>query len=212
MKTAAANEFPGWRTDGSWLTRLTRRSTLQRNGRKYLRDAYAAAREAGATPFLMWGTLLGCVRENGLMAHDGDLDLGLNFGQYNRKPAWVAAMRRRGYSLDFDQRSKFRFGHPRHSLHIDIDVFFPWEGRIVCSSVADDGHFSAEGFSPEAFHNLREVDFLDGLRVFIPDPPAPVLEAVYGEWRVPNPGYDSSQGPRNRLKLAQGQERPMLPG
>ena len=188
-----------------WFNRMIMRRdrgpTLSRNGRRYLRDVYSASREVGITPFLMWGTLLGCVRDKGLMAHDYDVDIGLRSGDYAKKDALIAAMRRRGYRASWDRRYKIRFIHPLHTLHMDVDVFYPFEDKVICAAVEDGGGLVGAVFEADMFDRLKEIDFLDGLRVFIPDPPEPILAAIYGEWQVPDPSYRSSTGPRNRLVL-----------
>lgn len=190
-----------WRF-GRLIMRRDPGSTLQRNGRRYLRDIYAASREVGITPFLMWGTLLGCIRDNALMQHDYDLDIGLRAGDYARKDALIAAMRRRGYRASWNRKYKIRFVHPHHRLHIDVDVFYPWEDKVICAVEEEGGGFCAEIFAADMFDRLREVEFLGGVRVLVPDPPEPVLAAIYGEWRLPDPTYQSHSGPLNRLEAA----------
>src|SRR6185312_12174765 len=54
-----------------------RNFSLRINGEKFLRDFTEACDEAKMSPFLMWGTLLGCVRENGFLKHDQDIDFGI---------------------------------------------------------------------------------------------------------------------------------------
>jgi len=183
--------------------------SLVRNGRRFLRDAMATAREADVTPFLMWGTLLGCVRDSGFIRHDGDIDLGIRSGDYDKRGRWIALMQRRGYRLHFDRNYKFRFSHPWHSLHIDVDVFYPHAGQVVCADRDHEGRFLGEAFAIDAFDRLRETEFL-GLRVFVPDPPEAVLEAVYGSWREPRRDYDSRTGPLNRILLEPGAPLPPL--
>lgn len=193
------------------IARATGRSDLLRNGRKAIRDLFAAAHEAHVAPFLMWGTLLGCVRDGGFIAHDRDIDLGLRAADYTRKDAFIAAMLRRGYRLGFDRPYKFRFTHPVYRFHVDVDVFFPWRGGVICATSGEDGEVCGETFGPDAFDRLREIDSFGGLRVAIPDPPEPVLDAIYGDWRVVRADYRSHEGPLNRLVLPEGAPLPTMP-
>jgi hypothetical protein len=205
-----------------WVTRATGKTPIMRHGRRYLRDAFDAGREAGIEPFLMWGTLLGCVREGNIMPHDIDVDLGIRSGDYVKKDAFIAAMRKRGYVVYWDKPYKLKFTRRLNKLIIDVDVFFPWDGRVIClDPVRHDEYFDGaafgEYFSIEAFDNLKEVNFLDGLSICIPDPPEPVLAAIYGEWQVPKSyawqvpsSHHCSADPLNRIVFASGQTVPIL--
>jgi hypothetical protein len=198
-----------WRLD-YYLTKVTGRNALMRHGRGYLGDALAAGREAGITPFLMWGTLLGFVRDGDFLAHDSDIDLGIRAGDYVRKVAFVAAMRRRGYLVGWDAPYKIRFSRRWRGLHIDVDVFYPWDGKLICCVRLEDGSLSGESFPSDAFDNLKQVRFVKGLSAPIPDPLEPMLTAIYGDWQTPRPGYKSMTGALNRIAFAPGQEIPIL--
>lgn len=171
--------------------------------KRFLRDFYASSREAGLRPFLMWGTLLGQVREGELLKHDRDIDIGIVSKDYAKKDALVAAMRKRGYELSVDKGYKFKFARPQHELLLDVDVFYDWHGMMVCASRQKDGTILGEAFSGNAFDRLREVPFLGKLKVLIPDPPEPVLKAIYGDWRTPVhiSSYSSGRDPLNRLQI-----------
>ena len=201
-----------WHSAWSWLNGREPVPSILRNGRRHLGDFYDASREVGIRPFLMWGTLLGCVRENGLLPHDHDLDVGLVPSDYRRKDELVAAMRRRGYRLALDWRYKLRFMRRWHWTWIDVDVFYPWQGKTICSTLREDGRVTGEAFPLGTFDRLREIEFLDGLQVLIPDPPEAVLEAVYGEWRIPDPSYHSATGPLTHFVIEPGGEMPAIEG
>jgi hypothetical protein len=180
---------------------LRRNLSLGVYGKGYLRDFYAASREAEIQPFLMWGTLLGCVREGELLRHDRDIDLGIVAADFAKKDALVAAMRRRGYEVTSDKGYKFRFARPNHDLRLDVDVFYNWQGMMVCASGHSDGTLLGESFSADAFDRLREITFLGDLKVLIPDAPESVLETIYGDWRTPVHAYASHLDPLNRLSV-----------
>lgn len=171
-------------------------------------DFFAASREVGVRPFLMWGTLLGLVREGGLMKHDTDVDVCLMSGDYPRKAELAAAMHRRGYGLIRDEPYKLRFARDNQVLHLDIDVLYSWEGKLLTSAVSSSGEFRGLWFEPSLFATLREVDFLKGLRVLIPSKPELVLKTIYGRWQTPDPSYDSGAKPANHLSLAPTQPFP----
>ena len=187
-----------------------RRFSLKIHGRDFLSDLYAASREIGISPFLMWGTLLGCVREGGFLANDLDLDVGILYSDYLKKDALVSAMEQRGYIVRYDAPHKLSLVRPDHFLKLDIDVFYPWNGRMICAAMHH-GRVIGASFPPNAFDEFQEVRFVEDLIVLIPASPERALESAYGDWRTPAPKYDSSGDLLNRLRLAPDQPVPELP-
>lgn len=186
------------------------RLSLRIFGRDFLEDLYAAAREVGVRPFLMWGSLLGCVREGRLLRHDRDIDVGILFNDYARKDALIAAMQKRGYVVERDRKYKLRFTRHGFVLYIDVDVFYPWGGSMICAEQTAEGRIVGASFPLSAFDRLKEVACLDGLQVLVPDPPEPVLEVIYGDWRTPVKKYRSVDN-SNKLVLADSARLPEFP-
>jgi len=182
---------------------------LRVHGGEFLRDFIAASREAGMKPFLMWGTLLGHVREGGLLKHDKDLDMGILAADWPKRHALAEAMRKRGYELRHELDYKIVFERRDQLTRMDIDVFFPWQGKMVCLSRVRDGSFRGAWFRPNAFEKFCSCIFL-GSEVLIPEPPEPVLEAIYGDWRTPIKAYDSTGSIPNRLTLASAPQWPQV--
>jgi hypothetical protein len=170
------------------------------HGEAFLRDFVAASREAGMKPFLMWGTLLGHVREGGIVKHDKD---------WSKRHMLIEAMQKRGYELRQAREYKIALVRRDRITKMDIDVFFPWEGKMVCLARERDGSLRGAWFQPDAFDNFRSCTFL-GSEVLIPDPPEPVLEAIYGDWRTPINSYDSNGSIPNRLDLPAAAQQPDL--
>lgn len=192
-------------------TKSLRQFSLAIHGRDFLADIYAVAHEVGIRPYLMWGTLLGAVREGGLMRHDTDIDLGLSATDYTHKVAFVSGMLQRGYFFSMDETYKFRLLRPDHVLHADFDVLYQADGATICLAPGRDGNHFGARFPLDSFNRLREISILDGLRVLIPDPPEAVLETIYGSnWQIPNAGYSSGSDLANRLSIPKGQPIPPL--
>ncbi len=188
-----------------------RKLDIHFHGKTFLRDFYEASREVGIRPFLMWGTLLGCVREGRLLKHDGDVDLGILWSDYAKKQALVASMQSRGYGVAIDEAYKLKFKRPFCRLMIDVDVFYPWDGMMISCLCEVDGNLLATSFGQNAFDRLREINFLGDLKVLIPDPPTTVLTTIYGDWRTPNSRYDSEHDLLNRLRIPPGTPMPRFP-
>src|SRR5690349_18077643 len=68
------------------------------NGSRLLRMAQSAARAAGFEPMLVWGTLLGCVRDGGFIFGDRDIDLGVRQIDAHRLPTYIERMVARGFA------------------------------------------------------------------------------------------------------------------
>lgn len=119
-------------------------------------------------------------------------------------------MRARGYRLDdeFTGNYKMRFVGRDLLGHLDVDVFFPWEGKMVCFFDHERGKHGA-WFPLNALNNFRIVTF-KGIRVLVPDPPERVLETAYGNWRTPAKNHDWFGIP-NWLHIADGATAPKLP-
>lgn len=192
--------------------RALRRLSLAIHGRDVLADIYAAAAEVGAKPFLMWGTLLGAIREGRLMAHDYDVDIGLLPADYARRDALIGALIARGYLYVEDARYKFRLLRRDHLLHIDFELFYPAGDRMIClAGTEHDGYFGAQ-FPAGLFAPPRPLTILDGIEVLMPADPEAVLATIYGPgWRVPDPHYKSSADLGNRLIYAPGEPIPLPP-
>jgi len=186
-----------------------RRFCLAIHGKDFLTDVCRSADQAGIRVFVMWGTLLGAVRHQGLLPNDIDLDFGFLSADYRQKDAFVAAMVARGYLFDRDQAYKLRFVRPDRVLHADFDVFFPHEGRMICIAPANEGGYIGAGFPADSFSRLKPMVIAGDLEVLVPDPPEPVLETIYGPgWRVPDPRYKSSTDLLNRVRFAPGEPVP----
>ena len=194
----------------TWILKCWRRLEIYQHGKAFLREFYEASCEVGVRPFLMWGTLLGCVRERRLLKHDNDIDLGILWTDYAKKERLVASMQRRGYYVPIDSPYKLKFKRPFCRLMIDVDVFFPWDGKMI-SCLCEDGKLLATSFHQNAFDHFAEISFLGDLQVLIPDPPSSVLTTIYGDWRRPNSHYDGERDLLNRLHIPPGQPMPRPP-
>jgi phosphorylcholine metabolism protein LicD len=113
--------------------------------------------------FLMYGTLLGAVRDNGFIENAKDTDLGLFVESKEPFPAVINIFRNQGFMLirtacNDNIVSVFRDGE-----YIDF-VFYKHENL--------------------SFKNLINFDFLD-TKFLIPEDYEKLLTELYGDWRTP---------------------------
>lgn len=171
---------------------------LQVSGPRLLRELLTEARALDLHPVLLWGTLLGCVREGGFIRNDRDIDLGVMAEDAHRLPALRDRMLQRGYQvrLEHDHKLSLRFPGLR-TLFLELDVVRPFKGGWAITNADEHPHRRFHyRFGAEVFGATRPAR-LAGSDVLLPADPEGFLEAVYGEWRVPEAKAHWLYGPPN---------------
>lgn len=149
---------------------------------KALKDINATLRKHAMKPFLISGTLLGCIREGQLLAHDNDIDIGLMADVDERNVARALASSGVFHLLPRRPGDCLRV---KHLSGIAIDVFLHHpEGETLWHG-GNKSRWYNSGFG------LVETTFLDE-RFWIPDIPERYLEENYGDWRTPMLDFDST--------------------
>jgi hypothetical protein len=163
-------------------------------------------RACGIEAFLAYGSLLGAVREGGLIGHDNDADLG--YVSRHDHPAEAVA---ESFRL---QRALVERGFPvtRYSgMGIRVDVTEPdggTRGLDVFGGFMRDGHLYLMGevgapFERDWVWPLGEVGF-EGRSFPAPARPERLLEAMYGPtWRTADPAYKFTT-PRGTVRRLDG--------
>ncbi len=171
------------------------------HGKDMLWDFMEASTSLGMRPFLMWGTLLGYIREGDFLKHDYDIDLGLLAQDYDKKEALVSAMTKRGYRVRHDVPYALSFETKDCLLHLDVDLLYPFKGELITSMSSEKtGELTAHRFLVEDFETLEKKIFPGDIPVWVPGRAEHVLEMIYGEWRKPIKSYSYKQGPHNQIK------------
>lgn len=151
-------------------------------------------REAfGYDVFLVYGTLLGAVREGGFIGHDLDFDAAY-LSRHRDGPAAAAELREIAFRLieaGLDVKAMRTTLHihdrERHSIRIDLfHLYFDPSGALQFP-------FGVAGVSQVRdadWQGTREIDF-HGARVLVPVNAEQMVEHIYGPgWRSPKPGFD----------------------
>lgn len=169
------------------------------NGARFLRLAQLAARAAGFEPLLLWGTLLGCLREGGFIAGDLDIDLGIKADDAHRMAAYRALMLGWGFTVRVENAFKLSLVHPRHPrLFVDLDVIRPHrDGWAITNAEADPRRRFHYHFPMTVFAGSTSARFADRLEVAVPADAEGFLTAVYGQWRKPRARVHYLYGPLN---------------
>jgi hypothetical protein len=154
-----------------------------------------------ARAFLVSGTLLGCVREGRILAHDYDIDLGVDVADEFLPDLLKALRSHPDFQLisrqDIDNKlaavndwARAHAGRPwllkfRYKEAIPVDLFIHVEhgGQVFHGSKRNLWVNSSFGLAPRSFY---------GLEFLAPDNPDAYLTENYGDWRTPKSKFDFS--------------------
>jgi hypothetical protein len=143
----------------------------------------------GLKPFIMSGTLLGYQRNQALMPHDKDIDIGI-IGWENQFTIAQALLEAGFFKFDLSQLT----GHNRYlisaydmrnGMAIDFFLFHDHDDHFLHGidfDIAITQNFRFSRF------DLKEVDFL-GDRFFTPSNIEENLSENYGDWKTPVTSY-----------------------
>lgn len=170
------------------------------NGPRTLAMVYQEAHRHGLEPMLLWGTLLGCVREGGFIANDRDLDLGIRQDQARGLTGFREALRERGFRVRVEHAAKLSMVHPDHpGLYVDLDIIRPHRDgwAITHLDPTTPNRRYHYRFPHQVFASSRPARFGNDLEVLVPADPEGFLGAAYGDWRIPRPKLHYLYGPLN---------------
>ena len=147
----------------------------------------------GRSIFVLYGTLLGVIREGDLIPGDDDFDAGYTSDEADpvavkrETIGHILELLRAGYDVSLNRRGRlFRASVDRpgfHGLHLDLRPVWFNEGRLWAHNHASFPS-DVEDFEPLATMTVRGID------VRIPNRPEVFLEGHYGPgWKVPDPGF-----------------------
>jgi len=168
--------------DRAQETRINREAALE--NMVLARDIVAAK---GAHVFLLFGTLLGAVRERDFIPHDDDVDMGILEREQDAFFSSFAELERNG----------FRYYRTRTEMHMHsfvrkdevIDFFLVGEKKTAFGR-----RWSLDrkaSVSADALDTFDEIDFL-GQTFKVPHDPRKVLRSLFGKtWQVPIVGKRS---------------------
>lgn len=162
-----------------------------------LLDAKAALDELGVPFFLSNGTLLGYYRENGLIKHDRDVDIGVKIEDFDDRiiDKFISC----GFNLktvngEKDNGLEYSF----RKRDIGLDIFFYYDTPNT-SWMAVWMHHNNERFRYvyPLISGYKVVEFL-GQKFRIPENTEEYLVAQYGEhWQSPLDRWDCFRSPEN---------------
>lgn len=170
-----------------------------------------ALQDIGCEYWLTFGTLLGAIREQGIIKHDLDIDVAMF--RDKRPDNMVELMAQHGfkrsrYIIVGDGQVGFEETYSCHEVSIDIFYFHKVEGKpeVYCYDFISDPHLSARESMEKyggllarriylPFKGLVDFDFL-GCQVKVPSNYDEYLSAHYGDdYMIPNPAWSTLTSP-----------------
>ena len=142
-------------------------------------------------PYLLWGTLLGAIREHGFIPHDNDMDLGVLQCEVEKLEKAIPELYSNKVKI-CKYKKNYIYSFMYNGVICDIDVFrktiFPYSLRY--------GIILEEFIPKRLFKSFEEYDFC-GLKTYIPSNPEALLEYTYGkDWRIPKKGGSGMLTPK----------------
>lgn len=148
-------------------------------------------RQHNIRSFATSGTLLGLTRDNALLPFDKDIDIGVDWGDL---PAAIKLLRQNGWR---EHKRSYDLINPRcfmHSNGVILDLC--GYGVDQKSQRTISGLWMANvPFAWNRVTTYPQIDLVDkdtpAGTVWHPAKPELILQALYGNWRVPEPDFDT---------------------
>ncbi|MDL2229550.1 LicD family protein [Treponema sp. OttesenSCG-928-L16] len=134
----------------------------------------------GITCFIMYGTLLGAIREKNFIAHDDDVDFGIFGKDYDKLIIMLPEILAHGFTL-FSERNGRLLQFNRKGEQVDIFAAYP----IMTLRGRRWDLDAQETVAWSYFKELDTIEFL-GHTFNMPRNPEKILRNLYGStWRIP---------------------------
>lgn len=178
---------------------LGRKMDVER-ANQYLQDLKKALDELGITFCLMYGTLIGAIREEEFVYYDDDVDIAIFYKEIKDfklieklkeklKPLgyYFATMSVEGQLSSFYIAKKDPGCHEK----VDVYVLFERDGKIWFPQYINHKEkgpvIRAFPYTKKYFENMDEINFL-GAKYKVPTPPEDFLEELWADWWVAKGG------------------------
>ncbi len=145
--------------------------------------------------FLLWGTLLGVVRDGELIAHDKDLDVGINW-DVDRQKVFKALLASNKFALlentVSSPNTRWCIGVYHKETNIVVDLFFfKSKAKYSYCGIDKAGELNKPILSKVPKFDISYMQWKDE-KWPVPANPEGFLTDVYGDdWHKPDPNFDT---------------------
>jgi Flp pilus assembly protein TadD len=160
---------------------------------KLLWQILAQLAQAGVHAFAFAGTLLGLVREGGLLPFDKDLDIALPFAEMASACACLQAHGWTELPRKMPLVNPRAFRHDQSEMVVDLCALMPETaggkhiGGFWCRDLPWAWQRVTEYPSNMGLHQVQRPEGM----VWVLDEPEILLEILYGHWRTPDHDFDT---------------------
>ena len=186
------------------MTRASSQAALlQSRGLDTLARFQALTERCEIPCFLMFGTLLGHVRDRGFINNDHDIDMAVLQVQAESLSKLNEACTGSGFRLRLEfcfagQACQVSFRDLVSGLHVDLYIVSDdGDQRVIQEYSSARQEVRRYSYPREAFTKLHRAHFSDQIEVLIPIPPESILALTYGDWCVPRPNFSPLRDYRN---------------
>lgn len=191
---------------------------VQEHGLKMIEKTQKLLSKEGIVCFADFGTLLGIIRENKLLGHDKDVDLGVIGVEEYQISQIRTLLERNGYKMwrEFYLNDKI-VEQCWHINGIKIDLNFyrkdkkgqrTWLFYIKPNTKYKYGDYSAITMCYSGIEKFKKVKVQKKFDINIPEDPEKLLEQKYGkDWKVPNTGWIYWKNPKAEIVEEMGHFR-----
>ena len=141
------------------------------DAKEFLEKFYKFCNKIGIKPFLFWGTLLGCIRDNNLIPWDDDIDLMVTYPEIIKllsKTDNLYGLNIKINELKFNVVNRpFVLRLEYKNIPIDIDVIHDEnDEQFICREIY--AGKDKKTYLPKKFiYPLKQINFL-GTKVYVP--------------------------------------------
>lgn len=190
-----------------------KRKVMQENGLHVIEKIAKILNNGGIPYFFDFGTLLGIIRENRILEHDLDIDVGV-FYEKNIYGKVRSILSNAGFKLLYEYKidnTIVEESYVYKDIKVDINYYFNDEGKSKCylfyrvpEKRYDEDVLDAVELVCDGINIFKGYDF-NGVLINIPENPERLLEQRYGpNWKIPDRNWVYWKGPSAKPYEKQG--------
>lgn len=192
---------------------IKKRNDIQKNGIRLMKIINDLFDNADICYFFDFGTLLGIIRENRLLGHDLDVDIGV-FCEKDTHKKVRHNLLSAGFKLVYEymiEKNIVEESYVCFDVKVDINYYSNRGAKSVCyllyriqDKKYEENILDVVELTCDKINAFQEIDF-NGILIKIPEKPELLLEQRYGvKWKIPDKSWIYWKGPSAKHIEKQG--------